>query len=231
MRTIRIKRGFTEPQTLLDGELGYDISSKTLYIGNGGGKDLLFVGGSVYPKINADYNYYKKVDKNATEGYLEVVNGRIPSNLVPTSTFEDVHDEIFEVDYVYVPGMPTKKLFYMNSPYDFGTPSPGGTIIAPGITLGIDINGNEFDDLDESVTYITTGLYGDYYLIRQNGASGTKETIRGFNFTSDTGPDGLSRGLFICRYDGHVYRIDSDEEDCWVVGVSTPPDVIDGGTW
>lgn len=241
MRTIKIKRGFTEPQTLLDGELGYDISSKTLYIGNGGGKDLLFVGGSVYPKINADYNYYKKADKNALEGYLEVGNdGRIPSDSLPTSTMFDYnHDEIFEVDYVYVPGMwddhlfgaPTKQMFYMNSPYDFGTPSPGGTIIAPGITLGVDINGDTFDDLDESVTYITKGLHGDYYLIRKNGADGQEVTLQQFNIISDTGPDGLSHGLFICRYDGHVYRIDSDEEDCWVVGVSTPPDVIDGGTW
>lgn len=229
MRIIKIKRGFTEPQTLLDGELGYDISSKTLYIGNGGGKDTLFVGGSVYPKINADYNYYKKADANAIEGYLEVVNGRIPSSLIPTSLGDWNLEEIFEVDYVYVPGMPTKQMFtHLKTPYDFGTSNPDGTIFAPGITLGRDINGDEFDYLGIGVTWIQQGLYGEYYLYRKNGASGTTEILQVFN---DDGGQGPAGGLFICRYDGHVYRIDTNGDDYWVRGLSTPPDVIDGGTW
>ena len=162
MRIIKIKRGFTEPQTLLDGELGYDISSKTLYIGNGGGKDTLFVGGSVYPKINADYNYYKKADKNATEGYLEVGNdGRIPSSLVPATIHDNNQEEIFEVDYVYVPGMSTKEMFFnLQTPYDFGTSTPNGTIFAPGVGLGIDINGDEFDYLGNGVTYLPKDCMG-----------------------------------------------------------------------
>ena len=81
MRTIKIKRGFTEPQTLLDGELGYNIGSKTLYIGNGGGKDLLFVGGSVYPKTQIATTIKKPIK---TRPRLEVVNERI-NNLVPTT--------------------------------------------------------------------------------------------------------------------------------------------------
>jgi hypothetical protein len=229
MRIIKIKRGFTEPQTLLDGELGYDISSKTLYIGNGGGKDTLFVGGSVYPKIHADYNYYKKADKNALEGYLEVVNGRIPRSLIPTSLGDWNLEEIFEVDYVYVPGMPTKQMFtHLKTPYDFGTSNPDGTIFAPGVSLGYDINGDEFADLSNSVTWISWGMYGEYYLRRKNGASGTTETLQVFN---DDGGQGPAGGLFICRYDGHVYRIDTNGEEYWVRGFSTPPDVIDGGTW
>ena len=229
MRIIKIKRGYTEPQTLLDGELGYDISSKTLYIGNGGGKDILFVGGSVYPKIHADYNYYKKADANATEGYLEVVNGRIPSSLVPTSLGDWNQEEIFEVDYVYVPGMPTKEMFtHLKTPYDFGTSNPNGTIFAPGVGLGIDINGDEFANLDNSVTWISEGMQGEYYLKRKNGASGTTETLQVFNSDGVPGP---SHGLFICRYDGHVYDIGTNGEEYWVVGLSTPPDIIDGGTW
>lgn len=223
MRIIKIKRGFTEPQTLLDGELGYDISSKTLYIGNGGGKDTLFVGGSVYPKINADYNYYKKADKNATEGYLAVGdNGYIPSSLVPVTIHDYNQEEIFEVDYVYIPGTSPKQMFYMKSPYDFGT-------IAPGVSLGYDINGKQFDYLDSSTTYISQGLYGVYSLVRKYGASGGTTTLQQFN--TDTGQSHSAAALFLCRYDGHIYRISTNGEDYWVIGISTPPDVIDGGTW
>lgn len=227
MRTIKIKRGFTEPQTLLDGELGYDISSKTLYIGNGGGKDTLFVGGSVYPKIHADYNYYKKADANATEGYLEVGNdGRIPSSLVPATIHDYNQEEIFEVDYVYIPGTNPKQMFYMKSPYDFGT-------IAPGVRLGYDINGKEFDYLDlstSSTTYISQGLYGEYFLVRAYADPGkSSETLQQFN--TDTGQSHSAAALFLCRYDGHIYHINTNGEDYWVIGLSTPPDVIDGGTW
>ena len=224
MRTIKIKRGFTEPQTLLDGELGYDISSKTLYIGNGGGKDLLFVGGNVYPKIHADANYYKKADKNATEGYLAVGdNGYIPSSLVPATIQDYNQEEIFEVDYVYIPGTNPKQMFYMKSPYDFGT-------IAPGVSLGYDINGKQFDYLDSSTTYISQGLYGEYFLVRAYADPGkSSETLQQFN--TDTGQSHSATSLFLCRYDGHIYRISTNGEDYWVIGLSTPPDVIDGGTW
>lgn len=224
MRTIKIKRGVTEPEKLLDGELGYDISNKTLYIGNDGGKDRLFVGDSVYPKINADYNYYKKADRNTTEGYLGVVNGKIPSNLLPNTSWpDDTDDEIFEVDYVYVPGSNPKKLFYAKDPYDFPT-------IAPGVELGIDINGNEFETpYADGVTYISGGSWGEYQLMRKAGASGGTTVLQKFN--DDSGA-ALDRGLFICRYDGHIYRIDVNEENEYdVVGLSTPPDVIDGGSW
>lgn len=227
MRIIKIKRGFTEPQTLLDGELGYDISSKTLYIGNGGGKDTLFVGGNVYPKIHADYNYYKKADKNATEGYLAVGdNGYIPSSLVPVTIHDYNQEEIFEVDYVYIPGTNPKQMFYMKSPYDFGT-------IAPGVRLGYDINGNQFDYLDlstSSTTYVSQGQYGAYFLVRAYADPGkSSETLQQFN--TDTGQSHSAAALFLCRYDGHIYHISTNGEDYWVIGLSTPPDVIDGGTW
>lgn len=223
MRLIKIKRGVTEPTELLEGELGYDIGTKTLYIGNGGGKDLLFVGGNVYPKIHADANYYKKADKNATEGYLEVGNdGRIPSSLVPATIHDYNQEEIFEVDYVYIPGTNPKQMFYMKSPYDFGT-------IAPGVSLGYDINGNQFDYLDSSTTYVSQGLYGEYFLVRKYGASGETTTLQQFN--TDTGQSHSAAALFLCRYDGHIYRISTNGEDYWVIGLSTPPDVIDGGTW
>jgi len=224
MRTIKIKRGVTEPTELLEGELGYDIGTKTLYIGNGGGKDLLFVGGNVYPKIHADANYYKKADKNATEGYLEVGNdGRIPSSLVPVTIHDYNQEEIFEVDYVYIPGTNPKQMFYMKSPYDFGT-------IAPGVSLGYDINGKQFDYLDSSTTYISQGLYGEYFLVRAYADPGkSSETLQQFN--TDTGQSHSATALFLCRYDGHIYRISTNGEDYWVIGISTPPDVIDGGTW
>lgn len=224
MRTIKIKRGFTEPQTLLDGELGYDISSKTLYIGNGGGKDLLFVGGNVYPKIHADYNYYKKADANATEGYLEVGNnGRIPSSLVPATIHDYNQEEIFEVDYVYIPGTSPKRMFtHLKTPYDFGT-------IAPGVRLGYDINGNQFDYLD-CTTYISQGMRGEYYLVRVY-ADPDKSSVTLQQFNTDTGQSHCAAALFLCRYDGHIYRISTNGEDYWVIGLSTPPDVIDGGTW
>ena len=223
MRTIKIKRGVTEPTELLEGELGYDIGTKTLYIGNGGGKDLLFVGGNVYPKIHADANYYKKADKNATEGYLAVGdNGYIPSSLVPVTIQDYNQEEIFEVDYVYIPGTNPKQMFYMKSPYDFGT-------IAPGVSLGYDINGKQFDYLDSSTTYISQGLYGEYFLVRKDGASGGTTTLQQFN--TDTAQGHSAAALFLCRYDGHIYRISTNGEDYWVIGLSTPPEVIDGGTW
>ena len=69
----------------------------------------------------------------------------------------------------------------------------------------------------------------EYHLVRKVGASGEEITLQEFNSGTELEHSGAA--LFICRYDGHVYRIDSDGEDCWVVGISTPPDVIDGGTW
>lgn len=225
MRTIKIKRGVSEPQVLLDGELGYDIGNKTLYIGNGGGKDLLFAGGSVYPKIHADYNYYKKTDKNATEGYLGLVNGKIPTASLPVSMPGSNNDEIYEVDYVYLPGWSSpgtnrKRIFYTETPFDFAE-------IAPGVELGVDINGDEFETQHaDGITYLAKGADdGEYHLMRQKGPSATPTTLQSFTSYSDI--------LFICRYDGHVYRISVEDEgrDCYVEGLSTPPDVIDGGSW
>jgi hypothetical protein len=113
-------------------------------------------------------------------------------------------------------------MFYMKSPYDFGT-------IAPGVSLGYDINGKQFVYLDSSTTYISQGLYGVYSLIRKHGASGGTTTLQQFN--TDTGQGHSATALFLCRYDGHIYRISTNGEDYWVIGISTPPDVIDGGTW